>query len=109
MQQLKDMLNGGLIRAIVDGAGGPLYGQYPSVMKQGGIIANYGQTSNEPVTFSMYQVAQNIDLRGSTMGSRREFKEMVGFVDQYKIKPIVSKVFKGLSVESVQDAVDFME
>ncbi|KAL9547816.1 hypothetical protein MBANPS3_005982 [Mucor bainieri] len=109
MQQLKDMLNGGLIRAIVDGAGGSLYGQYPSVMKQGGVIANYGQTSNEPITFSMYQVAQNIDLRGSTMGSRREFKEMVDFVDQYKIKPIVSKVFKGLSVESIQNAVDLME
>ncbi|KAL7317569.1 hypothetical protein PS15m_003909 [Mucor circinelloides] len=109
MQQLKEILNGGLIRAIVDGAGGSLYGQYPSVMKQGGIIANYGQTSNEPITFSMYQVAQNIELRGSTMGSRLEFKKMIDFVNQYKIKPIVSKVFKGLSVDSVQNAVDLME
>ncbi|KAI8643408.1 hypothetical protein BD408DRAFT_414864 [Parasitella parasitica] len=109
MEQLKKLLDGGLIRAVIDGAGGALYGQYPSVMKQGGIIANYGQTSNEPITFSMYQVAQNIELRGSTMGSRREFKDMIEFVDKYKIKPVVSKVFKGLSVDSAQKAIDLME
>lgn len=109
IQQLKEQLGGNLIKAIIDGAAGPLYGQYPAVMKQGGIIANYGQTSGIPVTFSMYQVAQNIELRGSTMGSRREFKEMLEFVDKYKVKPIVSNVFKGLSVETVQQAVDEME
>ncbi|CEP19686.1 hypothetical protein [Parasitella parasitica] len=109
IEQLKQLLNGGLIRAVIDGAGGALYGQYPSVMKQGGIIANYGQTSNEPITFSMYQVAQNIELRGSTMGSRCEFKNMIKFVDKYKIKPVVSMVFKGLSVDSVQKAVNLME
>lgn len=43
-------------------------------------MVNYGQTSGEPVSFSMYQVALNIELRGSTIGSRREFKEMLEFV-----------------------------
>lgn len=108
MQHLREMLGGSLICAIVDGAGSSLYGQYPSVMKQSGIIANYGQISNEPITFSMYQVAQNIKLHGSTMGSRREFKEMIDFVDEYKIKPIISNVFKSLSVDSVQK-VDLTE
>lgn len=108
MQHLREMLDGSLIRVIVDGAGSSLYGQYPSIMKQGGIIANYGQTSNEPITFSMYQVAQNIELRGSTMESRCEFKGMIDFVDEYKIKPTVSNVFKSLSVDSVQK-VDLME
>lgn len=102
-------LNGNLIRAVIDGAAGPLYGQYPAVMKQGGIIANYGQTSDVPVTFTTYQVGQNIELRGSTMSSRREFKKMIEFVAKYKIKPIVSEVFKELSVDSVQSAVDKME
>jgi D-arabinose 1-dehydrogenase-like Zn-dependent alcohol dehydrogenase len=38
----------------------------------------------------------NLDLRGSTMGSRKEFKDMVAFVNEKKIKPIVSRVVKGL-------------
>lgn len=109
ISQLKSQLNGNLIRAVIDGAAGPLYGQYPAIMKQGGIIANYGQTSDVPVTFTMYQVGQNIELRGSTMSSRREFKKMIELVAKYKIKPIVSEVFKELSVDSVQSAVDKME
>jgi D-arabinose 1-dehydrogenase-like Zn-dependent alcohol dehydrogenase len=109
IDQLNKQLNGHLIKAVIDGAAGHLYGQYPAVMKQGGIIANYGQTSGEHVTFTMFQVAHNIELRGSTMGSRREFGEMIKFAEQYKVKPVVSDVFKGLSVESVQAAVDKME
>ena len=30
------------------------------------------------------------------MGSRKEFKEMVGFVDKHGIKPVVSTTVKGL-------------
>lgn len=48
------------------------------------------------MSWSMAAVLKNIDLRGSTMGSRKEFKEMVEFVGQKKIKPIVSRVVKGL-------------
>ncbi|KAF4626563.1 hypothetical protein G7Y89_g11594 [Cudoniella acicularis] len=38
----------------------------------------------------------NLELRGSTMGSRKEFKDMVAFVREKKIVPIVSRVVKGL-------------
>lgn len=109
MDKLREQLNGQLIRVIIDGAAGPLYQQYPTVMKQGGIMVNYGQTSGQAVSFSMFQVALNIELRGSTMGSRREFKEMLEFVSARKVKPIVSEVFNGLSVETFQAAVDRME
>lgn len=53
----------------------------------------------------MVQVLKNIDLVGSTMGSRAEFKEMVAFVDKHKIKPVVSNVFQGLSLESFDGAI----
>lgn len=38
----------------------------------------------------------NLELKGSTMGSRKEFSEMVSFVNQHKIKPVVSRVVKGI-------------
>lgn len=40
----------------------------------------------------MQAVLKNIDVRGSTMGSRKEFKDMLEFVKQKKIRPIVSRV-----------------
>lgn len=39
---------------------------------------------------------RNLELKGSTMGSRKEFKDMVAFVTEKKITPIVSSVVKGL-------------
>lgn len=44
--------------------------------------------------FLMQAVLKNIDVRGSTMGSRKEFKEMVDFVKSKKIQPVVSRVLK---------------
>lgn len=79
-------------------------------MKRGGIISNYGQTAGGPgVNFSMVNVLKNIDLCGSTMGSRQEFKEMVNFVSQYKIKPIVSHVWQGLTEDSIHEAINTMK
>ncbi|KAI8390812.1 uncharacterized protein BYT42DRAFT_554419 [Radiomyces spectabilis] len=108
--ELKKMLNGNQISAIIDGAGGPLYTQYPKVMRTGGIIVNYGQTAGvEGVSFTMGHVIKNIDLCGSTMGSRREFQEMVAFVDKHKIKPVVSRVWQGLTNENVAEAIEMMK
>lgn len=44
----------------------------------------------------MVAVLSNVELRGTTMGSRKEFRDMVAFVKEKKIRPIVSRVVKGL-------------
>ncbi|KAI8636764.1 hypothetical protein BD408DRAFT_425620 [Parasitella parasitica] len=106
---LKKLLGSNQLSAIIDGAGGPLYNVYPRLMKTGGIIANYGQTASpKGVGFSMTHVLKNIDMRGSTMGSRKEFKDMVQFVDRYKIKPVVSHVWTGLNNKSIDQAIATM-
>jgi len=52
-------------------------------------------TVSPKMDWSMNAVLSNLDLRGSTMGSRKEFKDMIAFVGDKKITPIVSKVAKG--------------
>lgn len=49
-------------------------------------------TVSPKMPFLMQAVLKNIDVRGSTMGSRKEFKEMVDFVKANKIYPVVSRV-----------------
>ncbi|GAN08306.1 alcohol dehydrogenase [Mucor ambiguus] len=106
---LKKLLGNNQLSAVIDGAGGPLYNSYPKLMRTGGIIANYGQTASvKGVGFSMAHVLKNIDVRGSTMGSRKEFKDMVKFVDHYKIKPVVSRVWNGLNSKSIDEAIAMM-
>ncbi|PYH44879.1 uncharacterized protein BP01DRAFT_423787 [Aspergillus saccharolyticus JOP 1030-1] len=47
------------------------------------------------MSFLMQAVLKNIEVRGSTMGSRKEFKDMVEFVRTQKIHPVVSRVLQG--------------
>jgi D-arabinose 1-dehydrogenase-like Zn-dependent alcohol dehydrogenase len=46
--------------------------------------------------WSMAAVLSNIELRGTTMGSRKEFKDLVDFVREKRIEPVVSRVVKGI-------------
>lgn len=44
----------------------------------------------------MQAVFKNVELRGSTMGSRAEFRAMVAFVAAHQIKPVISRTIRGL-------------
>lgn len=94
---------------MIDGAGGSLYTAFPRLMREGGIIANYGQTADiKGVGFNMSFVLKNIEIKGSTMGSRTEFVKMVKFVEEKNIKPIVSHVWQGLNQDSIDQAYSTM-
>jgi len=53
-------------------------------------------TLGPTLPFSMAAVLKNIELRGSTMGSRAEFRDMIAFVREHRIRPVISRVVKGL-------------
>lgn len=82
--------------AVVDGAGGDIVTKTVRLLKAGGIISQYGMTVSPKMDWSMQAVLKNIELKGSTMGSRDEFREMVKFVREKQIRPVVSRVAKGL-------------
>jgi D-arabinose 1-dehydrogenase-like Zn-dependent alcohol dehydrogenase len=60
------------------------------------VVVSYGMTLSPKMDWSMNAVLKNIELKGSTMGSRKEFANMVRFVGEKKIRPIVSRTVKGL-------------
>jgi len=82
--------------AIIDGAGGDVVGRGAKLLRDGGVISQYGMTVSPKMTWSMPAVLKNIDLKGSTMGSRKEFAELVAFVNKTGIKPLVSRVVSGI-------------
>lgn len=83
--------------AVVDGAGGDIVAKTVRNLKPGGIISIYGMTVSPKMDWSMQAVMKNIELRGSTMGSKSEFRAMVKFVEEKQIRPVVSRVVKGLT------------
>lgn len=82
--------------AVVDGAGGKIVAKAIKLLKPGGVISQYGMTVGPKMDWVMGAVLSNIDLKGSTMGSRAEFRDMVKFVAEKKLTPVVSKTVKGL-------------
>lgn len=57
----------------------------------------------------MSAVLRNIEVRGSTMGSRKEFAEMIQFVREKKLKPVVSRSVHGLDIEKINTLFDDMK
>ncbi|GJN69610.1 zinc-binding dehydrogenase [Purpureocillium lilacinum] len=82
--------------AVIDGAGGKVVAKTVRLLRQGGIISQYGMTVAPKMDWSMQAVLANVELKGSTMGSRKEFGEMVKFVTEKKITPVISRTVKGL-------------
>ncbi|KXT13929.1 hypothetical protein AC579_2382 [Pseudocercospora musae] len=82
--------------AIIDGAGGDVAQKGAKLLKNGGIIAQYGMTVGPKMDWIMPDVLKNIELRGSTMGSRKEFADLVAFVSAKGLKPLVSRSAQGI-------------
>ncbi|QSZ30228.1 hypothetical protein DSL72_004750 [Monilinia vaccinii-corymbosi] len=98
-KELKGLLKGhgkGTLDLIVDGAGGDIVRKATKLLKLGGTIVQYGMTISPKMDWSMPANLMNLELKGSTMGSRKEFTEMISFVNKHKIKPVVSRVVKGI-------------
>ena len=82
-------------RVNAAGAGGDSLNVYVSVLKRGGIISVYGATVGRPKAFNVTRLfLNNQELRGTSMGSPREFQAMLQLVDKARITPVVSQVFE---------------
>ncbi|KAF4592546.1 hypothetical protein GQ602_002845 [Ophiocordyceps camponoti-floridani] len=88
---------------IIDGAGGDIVDRAVELLRPGGAVVQYGMTVGPSLTWTMRAVMANIDIRGSTLGSRREFVDMVAFVEEHGIRPVVSRCVRGLDdVEGIE-------
>ena len=114
-----------LIDAVVDGAGSDVVEKgarivkvssiYPALValltrvQAGGIISIYGMTVSPKMPFLMQAVLKNIEVKGSTMGSRKEFKDMMDFIKTKKAQPSVSRVVQGLDLDAINTLFDDMK
>ncbi|SDA03037.1 BZ3500_MvSof-1268-A1-R1_Chr11-1g03271 [Microbotryum saponariae] len=82
--------------SVIDSGGGPIATQVSRLLKDGGTVSCYGQTTGQEVGINMGFVLKNQEYKGSTMGSREEFFESVKFTDRHGIRPVVADVLDGL-------------
>lgn len=105
-QHLKKISHGGF-DLIIDSAAGKDFKELIELAKPGGRIVFYGGTNgNIPELLPAKIFWKQLDIKGSTMGSDKEFVQLVHFFDNHKIKPVISEVFSLLEVEKAIRKLD---
>ena len=78
---------------VIDSAGGDQLNDFIKMMRPAGRIVFYGATNGMPSKLDVFRMFWNqITIQGSTMGNDQEFADMVDFVAEHKIEPVVSSV-----------------
>ncbi|MFC3881412.1 zinc-binding dehydrogenase [Algoriphagus namhaensis] len=91
---------------IIDGAAGDSFSDLLKVCNTGGTVVFYGATGGNPSQLDARRIFWNqLNIKGSTMGSDQDFLEMLEFVSKHRIKPLVDQVF---SFEEAVTAFDRM-
>lgn len=85
---------GGTIDLAVDSAGGDTFGKVLSVVRPGGRVVTYGGTTGD-AKIRMFPLFWNqLDIRGSSMGSPADFRAMLEFVSKHRIAPVIDRVYE---------------
>jgi len=79
---------------VIDSAVGDTLNTLVKLIKPGGKLVVYGATLGNPSGLDMRRVFWNqITIQGSTMGSDKDFADMVNFVNLHKISPVLDSVY----------------
>ena len=79
---------------IVDSAGGDGFSNLVKLANPGGRIVFYGGTNGNLNINPQMVFWKQLSILGSTMGSDHDFAEMLAFVNQYQIVPVVDSIFE---------------
>lgn len=92
VQEAKSLTGG--FDLVIDSAMGSTLGNLLEVIRPGGKLVFFGATLGNPSELNVRKIFWNqITLKGTTMGSDRDFEEMLDFVTHHHIKPIVDRIF----------------
>lgn len=81
--------------AIIDSAGGASVNDYLKLIKPGGRMVFYGSTTGTVPGMNMTRLFwSQAQLIGSTMGNDQEFKNMVSYIEENAIIPVIDHVYK---------------
>jgi zinc-binding alcohol dehydrogenase/oxidoreductase len=87
---------------IIDGTGGDTISKCLNVINPGGRIVNYGATTGNTNNFDVRKIFwKQAMLIGTTMGSDIDFHNMIDFINNKKLIPVVDKVY---NIENICDA-----
>lgn len=87
-------LSGGGFHVIIDSALGKGFEKLVDICKPGGRIVFFGGTAGAIPELNGRKIFWNhISILGTTLGSPAEFEQMLQFVSEHKIEPVIDEIF----------------
>lgn len=105
-RQVHAWCKGALPSLVVDGAGGETWAKCISLVAPAGRIVTYGATAGLATLDLRRLFWRHIDVLGTTMGSERDFAEMVALFCAGSLRPLIDQV---LPISQATAAFDRME
>jgi zinc-binding alcohol dehydrogenase/oxidoreductase len=91
--QLLRLTEGG-VDAVVDSSGGVTWDPALKVLRQGGVLVSYGDTTPDPAVVEVADVYWNWRaIVGTSMGSPRDYSAYLEFVSRVGLRPTIDAVF----------------
>ncbi len=97
----------GYFNVIIDSAGGPGFARLIDVAIAGGRIACFGGTTGNITDIVPPKVFfKQLSIFGSTMGTEREFADMIAFINDKKIVPVLDEIMPLADTERAMDKMN---
>ncbi|MFZ1321875.1 MAG: zinc-binding dehydrogenase [Ignavibacteria bacterium] len=81
------------IDVIIDGTGGENYTKLIEIISYGGRIISYGATLGASKFLDLHKVYwKQLKIMGTTMGTDKDFSDMLNFIEANKIKPVIDSI-----------------
>ncbi len=92
---------------IIDSALGAGFAKFPDICNPGARIVFFGGTAGDIPAINGRKIFwKQLQVLGTTMGTQTDFKNMLNFMTEHKIEPVIDEVFP---LNEAQKAVDVMD
>jgi len=97
----------GGLDVVFDGAPAASYANYNRALNIGARVVIYGSTAGVQFPLNAPELfLKNIQIIGTNVGSLREFRDMLAFIERHKIEPVIERSF---SIVAAKEALGFLE
>lgn len=103
----REMIGGEGPDIAIDSAGGKTIDDLIDLVRPGGSVVNYGQTTGTCPNLEVRRLFwKQVNLLGTTMGNRSEFRAMLKFYIERGLRPQVDRVFDLSEAGSAHDLME---
>lgn len=97
----------GYFDVVIDSAGGPGFAKLTDAAAPGGRIAIFGGTTGNLTDIAPSKVFfKQLNIFGTTMGTDKEFGDMLQFISKHQLVPIVDQIFPLADAQQAYQRMD---